>query len=190
MEYEEFIGNIKILNIKKNKLTNLFQYLIFIIIFLFNIYLTNKIKINLNLFNQKNNINLRKINEYTIICQRNELINGIQHSFLEPKITAIIIIYNAEKSISTAIRSIQNQNMVDIELLLIDDCSSDKSLNIIEKLQKEDKRIKIIKNQKNKGALFSRSLGALKSKGKYIMALDSDDLFINPNIFNICYIEA
>ena len=80
--------------------------------------------------------------------------------------------------------------MVDIELLLIDDCSSDKSLNIIEKLQKEDKRIKIIKNQKNKGALFSRSLGTLKSKGKYIMALDSDDLFINPNIFNICYIEA
>ena len=145
---------------------------------------------NLNLFYKNNNSNLRKINKYIIICQRNELINGIQHSFLEPKITSIIIIYNAEKSISTAIRSIQNQNMTDIEILLIDDCSLDKSLKIIEKFQKEDKRIKIIKNKKNKGALFSRSLGALKSKGKYIMALDSDDLFINPNIFNICYKEA
>ncbi len=188
MKYKEFIENIKILKIKKNKLTNLFQYLIFIIIFLLNIHLTNKIKINL--FYKKNNIILRKINKYSMICQRNELINGIQHSFLEPKITSIIIIYNAEKSISTAIRSIQNQNMADIELLLIDDCSLDKSLKIIEKLQKEDKRIKIIKNKKNKGALFSRSLGALKSKGKYIMALDSDDLFINSNIFNICYKEA
>ena len=74
--------------------------------------------------------------------------------------------------------------MTDIELLLIDDCSLDKSLKIIEKLQKEDKRIKIIKNKQNKGALFSRSLGALKSKGKYIMALDSDDLFIKFNCFN------
>ena len=167
MEYKEFIGNINILKIKKNKLTNLFQYLIFIIIFLLNIHLTNKIKINL--FYKNNNTNLRKINKYIIICQQNELINGIRHSFFEPKITSIIIIYNAEKSISTAIRSIQNQNMTDIEILLIDDCSLDNSLKIIEKFQKEDKRIKIIKNKKNKGALFSRSLGALKSKGKYIL---------------------
>ena len=58
--------------------------------------------------------------------------------------------------------------MSDIEILLIDDYSSDNSLNIIEKCQKEDKRIKIIKNNKNRGSLFSRSLGVLNSKGKYI----------------------
>ena len=69
--------------------------------------------------------------------------------------------------------------MGDIEILLIDDFSSDNSLIKIEQLQKEDNRIKIIKNNKNKGALFSRSLGVLKAKGLYIMALDSDDLFIN-----------
>ena len=80
--------------------------------------------------------------------------------------------------------------MTDIELILIDDYSSDNSLRIMEKLQIEDKRIKIIKNKKNRGALFSRSLAALNSKGKYIMALDSDDLFINENIFNLCYQEA
>ena len=80
--------------------------------------------------------------------------------------------------------------MGDIEILLIDDCSSDNSLKKIEQLQKEDNRIKIIKNNKNKGALFSRSLGVLKAKGLYIMALDSDDLFINENIFNLCYKEG
>ena len=80
--------------------------------------------------------------------------------------------------------------MGDIEILLIDDFSSDNSLIKIEQLQKEDNRIKIIKNNKNKGALFSRSLGVLKAKGLYIMALDSDDLFINENIFNLCYKEG
>ena len=80
--------------------------------------------------------------------------------------------------------------MSDLEILLIDDYSSDNSLKIIEKCQKVDKRIKLIKNKKNRGSLFSRSLGVLKSKGKYIMALDSDDLFINENLFYLCYKEA
>ena len=108
------------------------------------------------------------MNQYIIICQRKKLINGIQNSSLEPKITAFIIIYNAEKTILSSIRSIQNQNMADIELLLVDDYSIDNSLKIIEKCQKEDKRIKLIKNKKNRGALYSRSLGVLNSKGKYI----------------------
>ena len=80
--------------------------------------------------------------------------------------------------------------MVDIEILIIDDFSSDNSPEIMEQLQKEDIRIKVIRNKKNKGALFSRSLGALKAKGLYIMALDSDDLFINENIFYLCYKEG
>lgn len=196
MEYIYFIKNINIINTKKNitkynKLIIFFQYLIIFIICIINIHLTNNIKINRDLtFNKNNNTIFRKINEYIIICQSKKQINGIQYSLIEPKITSIIIIYNAEKTIKSAVRSIQNQNIPDIEILLIDDFSSDDSLKIISKLQNEDKRIKIIKNKKNKGALFSRSLGALSSKGKYIMALDSDDLFINSNIFNICYKEG
>ena len=76
--------------------------------------------------------------------------------------------------------------MVDIEIIIIDDCSKDNSSSIIEKLQKEDPRIKIIKNKINRGTLFSRSIGAIHSKGKYIMSIDQDDLFIN-EIFNKCY---
>ena len=179
IDYKDFIKSQDIININKY-LIKLFQYLIIIIICFFNIYLTYNIKINIIYnYNNKNNTILRKINEYIINCERKRLINEIQHTSLEPKITAFIILFNAEKTILTSLRSIQNQNMSDIEILLIDDYSSDNSLKIIEKCQKEDKRIKIIKNNKNRGSLFSRSLGALKSKGKYIMALDSDDLFIN-----------
>ena len=77
--------------------------------------------------------------------------------------------------------------MTEIEILLIDDNSSDNSLRIIKNLQKEDQRIRILKNKKNSGCVFSRSIGVLLSRGKYIIFLDSDDLFVNQYIFNICY---
>ena len=99
------------------------------------------------------------------------LIRGILNSTEAPKITALITIYNSKKYINTAIKSIQNQLFTDIEILLIDDCSTDQSLNIIRKLQKEDKRIKIIQNKKNRGALYSKSIGILKAKGKYTMII-------------------
>ena len=75
-------------------------------------------------------------------------------------------------------------------MILIDDFSTDKSLSIIKQLQIEDSRIKIIQNKKNRGPLFSKSLAALNSKGKYIILLDSDDIFVNENLFATCYREA
>ena len=80
--------------------------------------------------------------------------------------------------------------MVDIEIIIIDDNSSDNSLKIIEKLEIQDRRIQLIKNKENRGSLYSRSIGAFVAKGKYTMALDSDDLFISENLFNICYKEV
>ena len=61
-----------------------------------------------------------------------------------PAISIIIPVYNAQKSIKLAIRSIQNQLMTDLEIILVNDCSTDNSTKIIYELQKEDKRIKLI----------------------------------------------
>ena len=80
--------------------------------------------------------------------------------------------------------------MKDIEIILVDDNSRDNSINIIEELQRNDLRIKIIKNKKNRGPLYSKSIGVLKSKGQYLMLLDSDDLFTNEKLFNICFKEV
>jgi len=80
--------------------------------------------------------------------------------------------------------------MSDIEILVINDASTDNSLNISKQLQKQDPRIRIINNIENMGPLYSKSIGALNANGKYLMYLDSDDLFINENLFNICYEEA
>ena len=133
---------------------------------------------------------ISQINDFINLVRDGILINDINNKYIyPPKITAIIPVFNASKTIKAAVRSIQNQNMSEIEIILVDDVSTDNSLNVIDKLMKEDNRIKLIKNKKNKGTLYSRSIGALNAKGKYIMALDNDDLFIY-GIFNKCYNEA
>ena len=102
-----------------------------------------------------------------------------------PKISVVIPIYNCEKFIYRAIRSIQNQNILELEIVLVNDHSPDNTLSILEKYQKEDPRIKIINNKKNMGTLYSRSIGTLSSKGKYIFPLDNDDMFLDKDVFKV-----
>ena len=165
--------------------------LILIILFMLYPFFKNLVILNnKKLINNGINEILNNINKNIILCQKGILVNDILKSTSNPIITIIISIYNSEKTIRAAIRSVQNQNFRDIEILLIDDCSKDNSLSIIKQLQQEDLRIKIIKNKINRGPLFSKSLAALNSRGKYTILLDSDDLFVNFNLFDICYKEA
>lgn len=107
-----------------------------------------------------------------------------------PLLSIVIPVYNAEKSIAYAVRSIQNQNLVDFEIILVNDLSKDNSYNMMINLQKEDSRIKILNNTKNMGTLYSRSIGALISKGDFTFSLDNDDLFLVPELFEVLYVLA
>ena len=107
-----------------------------------------------------------------------------------PKISVIIPIYNAEKYIHYSLRSVQNQKMKEIEIIIIDDNSNDDSIKIVQKYMEEDRRIKLIENKNNRQILFSKSIGALNSKGKYIIELDQDDMFIRDDAFDIIYNES
>ena len=84
------------------------------------------------------------------------------------------------------LRSVQNQRFNDIEIIFIDDYSEDNSVKAIEKYQEKDERIILIKNKKNKGTLISRNIGALNSRGDYLIFPDPDDI-ISKNIINFCY---
>ena len=108
----------------------------------------------------------------------------------ETKISVIIAVYNGGKYLNYSLRSVQNQKMKDIEIIIIDDNSKDDSLKIIKNYMKNDKRIKLIQNKENRKILFSKSLGALNSKGKYIIELDQDDMFIRDDAFDIIYKES
>ena len=106
------------------------------------------------------------------------------------KISCIIPLYNCESTIKRAIRSIQNQNMSELEIILVNDFSLDNTSNIIQELSFSDKRIKIINNKINKGTLYTRCVGALFAKGIYIVPLDSDDFLLNYDVFSVLYKEA
>ena len=101
-----------------------------------------------------------------------------------PKISVVIPMYNCKSYLLRAIKSIQFQNISELEIILVDDKSTDDTLNLVRNIQNEDNRIKIIKNIKNMGILYSRSIGVLSAKGKYLFTLDNDDMFLNYDIFD------
>ena len=116
------------------------------------------------------------------------LVNNNKYKLIEiPKASVIIPLYNCQETIIPAINSIQYQNMTQIEIILINDFSSDNTSYIVENLQKNDQRIKIINNIRNMGTLYSRSIGALASRGEYIFNLDNDDLYFSHDLFDSIY---
>ena len=150
----------------------------------------SKSQINENLYKEYNFPPLQEsfnnAKDFLDKCSKGILINNKKEFklFSNPKVTAIIPVYNSQNFINRAIKSIQNQNLLDIEIILVNDFSTDNSLKVIEEIKKEDERIKIINNKKNMGILYSRSIGALSSKGKYIFSLDNDDMFLDFDVFS------
>ena len=107
-----------------------------------------------------------------------------------PKISIIISVYNGEGYLNTTLLSIQNQDLKDIEIILVDDGSKDNSVNLIKELMKTEPRIVLIENKENRGQLYSVSRGILNSKGKYLMLLDEDDIYVQRDAFSSLYTES
>ena len=92
-----------------------------------------------------------------------------------PLVSVIMPAYNAERFIVEAINSVINQTITDWELIVIDDCSSDETLEIIRTYSKNDKRIQAVANDRNMGVARTRNRGLELACGKYVALLDSDD---------------
>ena len=143
--------------------------------------------------------------QYYKKCDAGILINNVIKfkNNKKPKISIISSIYNKQNytsiplnisfslliclnyNILRFLRSIQSQNFGQIEIILIVDFSEDNTINIIENLQKEDGRIRLLKNRKNKGTLISRNEGILISKGKYLIIPDGEDILSDNLLKNI-----
>lgn len=104
-----------------------------------------------------------------------------------PSFSVIIPTYNTENFIEQCIKSIANQNIdLPYEIICIDDCSTDHTVEQIGNLQKKYKNITLIQKKENSGVSESRNIGIEQAKGKYILFVDGDD-FIMPNTFSVCY---
>lgn len=93
---------------------------------------------------------------------------------MERKISIIIPVYNVEKYIKICIESVINQTYKNLEILVINDGTKDKSFEIIESYL-EDKRIKVINREKNSGIAVTRNIGISQATGEYIFFIDADD---------------
>lgn len=101
-----------------------------------------------------------------------------------PLLSIIIPVYNVERYLKECLDSIINQTFKDIEIICINDGSTDGSLSILTEYAEKDNRITII-NQKNSGQAVARNIGLQASQGKYISFIDSDD-WIERNTFEVC----
>ena len=106
-----------------------------------------------------------------------------------PNLSIITPIYNTQKYLNRCLDSLINQTLKDIEIICINDCSTDNSLEILKEYQNKDKRIKIINLKENKKQGYARNIALNKANGEYIGFIDSDD-WIDLNYFEKLYTKA
>lgn len=102
-----------------------------------------------------------------------------------PKVSVIIPVYNTERYVTAAIESILEQTLKDIEIIVIDDGSTDYSLKLVAQIAALDKRIQVF-SKKNEGPSEARNMGLKIAKGQYIYYMDSDDLLEKDALWT-CY---
>ena len=131
-----------------------------------------------------------KINILLLILLYKYFEMSFEQYISSPKISIFLPIYNKAKYLNRSISSIQIQTLKDIEIIAVNDCSNDNTIKILKKMAKNDTRIKIINNNKNRGLLYSRAMGIINSNGKYLMNLDPDDKLESPDNLEILYYKA
>lgn len=104
----------------------------------------------------------------------------------EPKVSVIIPVYNVEKYLRECLDSVVNQTLKEIEIICIDDCSTDNSLSILEEYAGSDNRVKVVKQEYNQGAYVARNKGLSIAHGEYVGFVDPDD-YIKLNTYETAY---
>lgn len=108
--------------------------------------------------------------------------------YFKPFFSIIVPLYNAEQYIEECLQSCVKQSFANIEILVVDDCGKDNSVNIVQRYVKEDSRILLIHHQVNLGVFCARNTGVDYAQGKYVLFLDSDD-FLDIHCCEMLYKE-
>lgn len=102
------------------------------------------------------------------------------------KISIVVAVYNAEKTLKKCVDSLLNQTYNNIEIILVNDCSKDNSLDICKEYSKANDNVKVISNDRNSGVSDTRNNGIDNSTGEYICFVDSDD-YVESNYIEVLY---
>ncbi len=101
---------------------------------------------------------------------------------MEDLVSIIIPVYNASRYIRQTLHSIEKQTDTNYEVIVLDDASTDESRKIVETCQKKNAKIKMVCLKKHKGVAIARNIGIRKAKGRYLVFLDADDLFVEKRL--------
>ena len=93
----------------------------------------------------------------------------------EITVSVLVAVYNGEKYLEQCLSSLLAQTLQNVQIICVDDCSTDSSLEILHKYQQIDDRVEVIHLEKNQGQGHARNVALSQAKGKYICFLDSDD---------------
>ena len=139
-----------------------------------------------DIYLKTNNILLYLIpfENYITVCKRSRNLHRIKIFKKNPYISVCIAALNMKHYIQQNLLSIINQSFQDFEIIVVNDFSKDETEDIIKKLQKSDNRIKLVNHKKNLGVYHSRIEAILNARGEYIILMDPDDMFLNPNLFH------
>ena len=127
-------------------------------------------------------LEFRKINSENILFDRDKYKRSE-----DPDVSIILTLNNQAHCIHKALRSIQNQSLKNIEIIVAIDCSQDNSTETIKKYMKEDERIILIEHDTKVGTMKNRNDGIRKAKGKYITVVDGDDALIQKDILKYSF---
>lgn len=97
---------------------------------------------------------------------------------VKPLVSIVMPAFNSERHVAEAIASVQAQTIDSWELIVVDDCSTDRTREVVERLSKDDSRIRLICQSENAGAAAARNVALNNSCGRYVSYLDADDLWL------------
>lgn len=103
-----------------------------------------------------------------------------------PKISIIVPVFNVEQYLSKCLDSLINQTLYEIEIICVDDCSTDGSLKILQNYAKRDSRVCVFHLKQNFGTSYARKVGVSSARGSYIMFCDADDAFVSEACEYVC----
>ncbi|MBP5406145.1 glycosyltransferase family 2 protein [bacterium] len=106
-----------------------------------------------------------------------ETLNGNKNNAHHPMISVVMPNYNGIRFVEDALKSVLNQTYKNLELIVVDDCSTDNSPDIIEKFAQNDGRIKLFRQKNNSGVAAARNTAVQMAAGKYTALIDNDDIW-------------
>lgn len=116
-------------------------------------------------------------------------VNLIAEDKITPKVSVVVPVYNVDKDLERCIKCLIGQSLRKIEIIFVDDASTDSSVEIIDSYAKKDNRIKLIRHENNLSASISRKDGAMAANGEYTLFVDPDDS-LKKNALEVAYLTA